>query len=112
MTNKQQFLICPKCGDTLKIDRQKTGSRNKKRGGEFERRVAKLLTEYTGLKWNRTPLSGASIIAGDIYCLDKPMPFTIECKDRQDITLLKIFSNLDVLRNAKTNESLISDKQI
>ena len=108
----QRYLKCPKCNETLKVNREATGKRNKQRGSEYERRVAKLLTKLTGHRWNRTPLSGASVIAGDVYCLDKQYPFTIECKARGDITLFKIFSNPNTLEDIKKDEPLVSPTQI
>lgn len=56
------------------------------KGANFERKVAKLLTDRLGIEFKRTPQSGAfstnnnySDLAGDLYCTEE-FPYVIECK--------------------------------
>lgn len=60
-------------------------SRNK--GATFERKIANLLSEKLGYKFNRTPQSGAfstkvndDRLAGDLYSPDVDFAYVIECK--------------------------------
>lgn len=79
------------------VDRKKLGKANKAKGSAYERRVAKAMTKFTGDKWVRTPMSGAWHIPGDIMRLKVAYEYTIECKNRRDITLLKVFKNPNLL---------------
>ena len=76
---------------------------SKKKGNRFELKIAKLLTEKTGVKWYRVPLSGAFAtkqgtkdirFKGDIYTDDKYYNnIVIECKATKDrITLEDIYN--------------------
>lgn len=67
---------------------------SKNKGSEFERKVAKLLTEWAGSEFHRTPMSGAlhwsndKRVVSDIVppqeLVDKGWPFSIECKKVED----------------------------
>lgn len=59
------------------------------KGKNFERKVAKILTEKLGMEFNRTPQSGGmrwasdNNVYGDIVTPDD-FPFIIECKNREN----------------------------
>lgn len=61
----------------------------KAKGNVFERKIAKIMTEWTGIKFERVPASGGlhwksdNRVYGDIVCNDPEFPFVIECKNRQ-----------------------------
>lgn len=68
--------------------------KSKNKGNNFERKVAKLLSEWWGVQFHRTPLSGGirwgqdNRVVGDIVVpQDCVFPFTIECKKREGWTL-------------------------
>lgn len=72
-------------------------SRNK--GANFERLVAKLLTDWWGVKFSRSPQSGGlhwskdSRVTGDIVPpVDIDFPFTIECKKQEGWDFSQILS--------------------
>lgn len=62
---------------------------SKAKGDTYERKIAKKLTEWTGLKFERVPASGGlhwkkdNRVYGDIVTNDPDFPFTIECKARE-----------------------------
>lgn len=69
-----------------------THSGNK--GKRFERKIANLLTDWAGLPFGRTPMSGAYVKEpGDIICLDSNacFPFSVECKHWEGWTLDNVF---------------------
>ena len=59
----------------------------KAKGGVYERKIAKLMTEWTGVKFERVPASGGlhwkkdNRVYGDIVCNDPTFPFVVECKN-------------------------------
>lgn len=63
---------------------------SKAKGDTYERRIAKKLTEWTGLKFERVPASGGlhwredNRVYGDIVTNDPDFPFVIECKCREE----------------------------
>lgn len=75
-------------------------SRNK--GSRFERTIAKAWESWTGYKFSRTPGSGgwakAKDAMGDLVCTDEKhsrrFPFSIECKNYQDIKFEHILLGL------------------
>lgn len=87
-------------------DRVKLGKRNRRKGTDYERKVARLLARYTGLRWSRVPYSGASYIAGDVTCLDFNYPFVFELKNRGDVSLTKVF------RNPQSIQPYVNEDQI
>lgn len=63
---------------------------SKQKGSEFERKVAKLLTEWSGQEFRRTPMSGAlhwendeRVISDIVPPLNLGFPFSIECKKQE-----------------------------
>lgn len=89
------------------IDRKKLGKKNKAKGSAYERKVAREISKRTGERWVRTPMSGAWHIPGDICNLDNPYEYTIECKNRQDLSLLKVFKNPEVLKPWAEDKQII-----
>lgn len=83
---------CPSCKGR-KICRACKGSglvrivNGRAKGGGFERRIAAHLTQWTGVKFSRTPSSGGWAKTGDVTPKDpKSMtdfPFNIECKNQE-----------------------------
>lgn len=75
-------------------------SRNK--GSRFERTIAKAWETWTGYKFSRTPGSGgwakAKDAMGDLVCTDEKhsrrFPFSIECKNYQEIKFEHILLGL------------------
>lgn len=67
---------------------------SKNKGSEFERKVAKMLTEWSGQEYHRTPMSGAlhwkndKRVVSDIVppqdLVDRGWPFSLECKKVED----------------------------
>lgn len=61
----------------------------KAKGDNFERKIAKKMTDWTGTKFERVPASGGlhwkqdNRVYGDIICNDPDFPFVIECKNRE-----------------------------
>jgi hypothetical protein len=92
---KKEYKICPKCGTTMTCDRKATGKAAKRTGGYYENKVAKKMQKLTGIKFRKTPRSGGLHIPGDITCIDPDvtLPFNIECKNYNDLSLLKVFKN-------------------
>ena len=43
-------------------------SAQSQKGSRFEYAIRDLLTEKTGVKWDRVPLSGGGSMKGDLYC--------------------------------------------
>lgn len=63
---------------------------SKVKGDGYERKVAKTITEWSGVKMIRTPLSGGwarqrSDVRGDLVCADDSVffPYHIECKNQK-----------------------------
>lgn len=63
---------------------------SKAKGDAYERKVAKIITEWSGVKMIRTPLSGGwasgrSDVRGDLVCDDDSVffPYHIECKNQK-----------------------------
>lgn len=75
-----------------KLARSKRGRRSKRKGGNYERKVKKLLKEWIDIDLERTPLSGGfakskglKSVKGDLNTLDNSIDFKlhIECKDQK-----------------------------
>src|SRR5688572_4045934 len=60
------------------------------KGKAFERKIVTLLANWSGLKFGRTPMSGAwAKEPGDIVCLEADVQFVfcVECKNQEGWTL-------------------------
>jgi hypothetical protein len=60
------------------------GSKQSAKGSRFEYLVRDMLTEKTGVKWDRVPMSGAGSMKGDLYCLTNHYYYCFECKSFKD----------------------------
>lgn len=82
------------------VDRAKIGKKARRKGTNYERKVAKELTKITGYNWRRVPYSGASYIPGDVTIVDEGYEFqwVVELKNRKDLNLQKVFKNPLVLK--------------
>jgi len=90
-----------------KTDYSAIGKRSKRRGNTYERRCAKLLTEFTGVGFRRVPTSGAfnkqsattireELFYGDCICDRQDFLFCIEVKNQ------KVFNFQAILKNPNT----------
>lgn len=88
----------------MPVDRSKLGKSSKSKGKTFERRVASLLISFTGVNFRRTPCSGGMnkfggvvvaehIFSGDVLCDSPDFDFSVEAKNRQDISLTAVLRN-------------------
>ena len=84
--------------------RSKIAKRSTAKGGEYERRVAKLISSYFGLDWGKAFLRTKRTTGGqphgdlkpidDMYMIWKGSGYgTIECKCRKDWSFNEIFKN-------------------
>jgi len=69
------------------------------KGSDFERKIAKKLSDWSGMELRRTPLSGGfsqtgSSYTGDINAINREdnFGFHIECKKQEGWTLEQLFS--------------------
>jgi hypothetical protein len=80
------------------------GKRSKRRGNTYERRCAKLLTEFTGVGFRRVPTSGAfnkqgttvireELFYGDCVCDREDFLFCIEAKNQKAFNFQTILKN-------------------
>lgn len=72
-------------------------SKQSQKGSRFEYKIRDLLTEKTGVKWDRVPMSGAGSMKGDLYCLTNHYFYCFECKSFKDTVIQ------ENLLNAKSN---------
>jgi hypothetical protein len=63
-------------------DWSKIGRKSRVKGKVYERDIAAMLREITGLDWQTTRNSGRTDLKGDVYCLNATSTAVIECKDR------------------------------
>lgn len=69
------------------------------KGKDYERRIARILSEWWGSTLHRTPTSGVNIYSGDIVDDKGQFPFIVECKKEEDWS----FGNLlEETQNKKT----------
>lgn len=91
------------------VDHSKIGKRSKRTGKNYERRTAKLLSEFTSVNFRKTPGSGGfnkhggisireELFCGDVICDRPDFQFCIEAKNRQS------FSFTAILKNPETAE--------
>lgn len=59
-------------------------SKQAEKGTRFEFLIRNMLTEKTGAKWDRVPLSGAGSIKGDLMCVTNFYYYCFECKSYAD----------------------------
>jgi len=77
--------------------RRRAGRKAKRKGNNFERRVAKMLEEWWGSEFHRTPMSGGSQLAvgfdfaGDVVTNDPTFPFHVEAKNQEGWHVAQVF---------------------
>ena len=80
------------------------GKRSKRKGKTYERRTAKLLTEFTGVGFRKTPSSGGfnrfggvsireELFCGDVISDSHDFRFCVEAKNREEFTFEGILKN-------------------
>ena len=62
-------------------------SKQSQKGSRFEYKIRDLLTDKTGVKWDRVPMSGAGSMKGDLYCLTNHYFHCFECKSYKDTVI-------------------------
>jgi hypothetical protein len=62
-------------------------SAQSQKGSRFEYAIRDLLTEKTGVKWDRVPLSGGGSMKGDLYCLTNHYYHCFELKSFKDTVI-------------------------
>lgn len=82
-------------------DWSKTGRRSRRKGKRFECQIARLLTEWTGGKWETTRNSGRTDLKGDVYCPGNRAydSVLVECKDRKTFTVAAMVKGLKSVEN-------------
>jgi hypothetical protein len=64
-------------------------SKSSQKGTRFEHTIRDLLTEKTGVKWERVPFSGAGTMKGDLYCPTNHYLYCFECKSFADSVIME-----------------------
>lgn len=59
------------------------------KGSRMEYSIRDLLTEKTGVKWERVPMSGAGTLKGDLYCPTNHYYYCFECKSFADTVIME-----------------------
>jgi len=89
-----------------KKKKEKKRKNSRKKGATFERDVAKLFSDWTGMKFRRTPMSGGWAKTGDITPVNpKEMDdfrFNVECKNQQ------IWSFADLIKDIHSGSGIES----
>lgn len=62
-------------------------SKQSQKGSRFEYKIRDMLTEKTGEKWERVPMSGAGAMKGDLYCPTNFYYHCFECKSFKDTVI-------------------------
>ena len=86
------------------MDKSKIGKKSKRKGKKYEARIAFILSEFTGMKFRRVPSSGGfnktggqvileNVFSGDVICEDRAFAFSVEAKNRKDISLTALLKN-------------------
>lgn len=73
------------------------GKKSSDKGKTFERRIAKVLSDWCGIELIRTPMSGAwQGTSGDILPKSRSQffPFLIECKNQEDWSLEQLLAGV------------------
>ncbi len=84
----------------------KISKKSRDKGSSYERKVAKILTEWTGEEVHRVPASGGlrwgadQRVAGDIvFPANSSNSFVYECKKREEIELKHLFLNIGSIKD-------------
>ncbi len=78
----------------MKKTQSQIGKLSRRKGKSFERTIANIFTQATGLKWVTTRNSGRTDLRGDIYCPELGREyFIVECKHRKEYELPQLMAN-------------------
>lgn len=83
------YIVSVPDGVGMTSIRSRAGKKAKRKGGTFERKVAKSLSNFWGVTFYRTPSSGGSPLkgdynmAGDLCTSDEDWKFHVECKNQE-----------------------------
>jgi hypothetical protein len=85
------------------VDHSKIGKKSKRKGKTYERRCAKILTEFTTINFRKTPGSGgfnkqgvtirAELFCGDLICDSTKFLYCIEAKNRESWSFTALLKN-------------------
>ena len=95
--------------------RSRAGKKAKRKGGTFERKIAKYLSEFWGASFHRTPASGGSPLkgdfnmAGDLCTSDEDWMFHVECKNQEALNIWKAYEQAE--ENCKGYEPIVVFKR-
>lgn len=98
-------------------DWSKVGKKSRRKGGEYERKICHFLTDITGVKFKRSPRSGALLregrisgiyISGDLTS-DRDFVFSIECKNRDNISIESALKNPQTAELTKSWHQCVYD---
>lgn len=64
-------------------------STQSQKGSRLEYKIRDQLTEHTGAKWERTPMSGGGVIKGDLFCPKNHYYYAFECKSFKDTVIME-----------------------
>lgn len=67
----------------------------RRKGSAFELKMKHEFTQWTGVKWEKTILSGGGLFKGDIAVVDGASPWLVELKNREEFTYHQIFEYKD-----------------
>jgi hypothetical protein len=85
-------------------DLSAVGRRSKRKGKKYESRVASILSKFTGVNFRRVPMSGGfnkfggvvvaeHVFSGDVLCDNKSFLYSVEAKNREDVSLTALLKN-------------------
>lgn len=86
-----------------------------RKGTDFEREAAKILTSTTGYDWTRVPNSGGLSekdidgFSGDLYC--KHVKVFVECKSWKNLKFSSLFSNTALKKTIVKTKRQAGDRQ-
>lgn len=86
------------------VDHSKIGRKSKRKGKTYERRCAKILTEYTNTNFRKTPGSGGfnkqggvtireELFCGDLICDSPNFRYCIEAKNREEFSFTALLKS-------------------
>lgn len=96
------------------------GKKSRDKGKRYEAHIAKLLSEWTLVKFRRTPCSGGfnktggvrvaeRTFSGDIICDRSDFKFTVEAKNRESLSLVALLSSPSTCEVLKWWDQCVTD---
>jgi hypothetical protein len=85
------------------------GAKSKQKGNRYERRCAKLLSEFTGINFRKVPASGGfnkfggqvvaeHVFSGDVICDKKEFLFSVEAKNQKTFSFVAMLKSPDTAK--------------